>query len=493
MGLTNQVKRRIFVFVAVILSAVLLVLVNIVAVQYNLRFDLTKAQQHTLSQQTAVYIKGLKQDIHVTALHVGIPPKYLEDMFKEYERLSNGRIKTKIIDPLVELGYAAQFGNIITGKQKKVVVQSGTQRQDVDFTDDVLTEELLTNAVIRVTREGRKAYFLTGHNEFKLDDEDDHGLSILRELLSTNNMESQDLLLTATGGVPSDCDVLVVAGAKSHLSADEVKIIDDYLKKGGDALFLIEHTLVTTPDKPLTQEELSLNPSLNEILNGWGVKVNNDIVVDLKSHAAGDVGSPATNNYLSHRAIVSGLDYTFYVRPRSISIQPGRRESLKVAPVVLTQSAKDSWGESDRFLKVQFDELLDKPAPVPISFVIWEPKAPTLGSDKNMDPSVGVPTPTTEQSEGVGKGKLSDTRLIVFTDADFLTNVYIGALSNAQMGLNAMNWLSELDYKTFLDKKTFQVEKLELTSRQKKTVVLILILMPVVIALAGAVVWARRH
>ena len=32
-------------------------------------------------------------------------------------------------------------------------------------------------------------------------------------------------------------------------------MIEEYLDRGGDALFLIEHVVVTTPDKPLTAEE----------------------------------------------------------------------------------------------------------------------------------------------------------------------------------------------------------------------------------------------
>ena len=55
-------------------------------------------------------------------------------------------------------------------------------------------------------------------------------------------------------------------------------------------------------------------------------------------------------------------------------------------------------------------------SPLPFSYVVIEEKDEELPSDKS-----------------------SDTRLIVFTDADFLTNVYINQYSNAQMGLNIVN------------------------------------------------------
>ena len=98
----------------------LVVLINLVAHQLDYRLDLTKSKQHTLSPETKELLSQIDQPITLTALHVGMAPKYLEDMLKGYERASQGNVTTKIIDPLVDIGYASQFGNIITGKQKKI-------------------------------------------------------------------------------------------------------------------------------------------------------------------------------------------------------------------------------------------------------------------------------------------------------------------------------------------------------------------------------------
>jgi ABC-type uncharacterized transport system involved in gliding motility auxiliary subunit len=87
--------------------------------------------------------------------------------------------------------------------------------------------------------------------------------------------------------------------------------------------------------------------------------------------------------------------------------------------------------------------------------------------------------------------KSSDTRLIVFTDADFLSNVYVNQYSNAQMGLNIVNWLAELDYKTFVSAKEIKVERLNLTSKQTRQVIVILILLPFLFVIIGLVVWLR--
>ncbi len=449
----------------IILYVILWAQINFLGLKYNLSFDVTKLKQHTLTAATRDLLRSFREDVKITAFYVGIPPKYLEDLLNEYQRLSNSKITAEIIDPLVSMGYAAQFGSVINAQEKKAIVASKKERRDVDFTNSPLTEEMLTNALLRVARPLRHIYFLTGHGENKITDTSGSGLTKLAKRLAQNNILTQELMLGLTKKIPDDCDELAIAGAREELTEVEAKIIQDYLKLGGDALFLIENTIVTTPDLPLSPEDFNKNPSFNEILHDWGIHINNDVVVDIASHVGDEVGAPATRNYVSHPALIEGLDYTFYIRPRSIEILKSARPSLKVAPFVLTASDKSSWGETNRMLDVKFDEVLDIPGPVVISTVIFEPKS---------------------------EGEKSDTRLIVFTDSDFLTNDFIDSYSNARMGLNVINWLAETDYKIFNDKKDIKVERLDLTSQQKRHILLWLLLIPVLIAAAGLLAGMRK-
>jgi ABC-type uncharacterized transport system involved in gliding motility auxiliary subunit len=435
----------------------------------TIRWDLTRDQQHTLSKNTIDFIGSLESPVTLTAFYVGMPPKYLEDLFNEYERLSAGLISTQIVDPIEKIAFAAKFGNVVNGEERKVIVQSNDSRKDVDFTEDFLTEEKLTNAIARASRAPRQVYFLTGHGEYSIEDEKNSGLSIFKKLLTDNNIASKPLMLGISQSIPDDCDVLIIAGPHSKLTAQETQRISDYLIAGGDALFLIEHTVIAAPNKPLTAQQLHENPDLNGILNQWGVDVQADIVVDLTNYVGDDVGSPATKNYKRHKAITEGLDYTFYVRPRSIQILEKRRPAIKIAPIVLTQSTSNSWAETNRNLEIAFDKNLDTAGPVPISYVLFEEQATNKGDGNNT----------------------LATRLIVFTDADFLTNSYIEQYSNAQMGLNSVNWLAELEYKVFLGSKDIQVEQLNLTSKEKRQVAVILLLLPLVLAIAGLIVWLR--
>lgn len=435
----------------------------------DIRWDITQDKQHTLSKNTIDYVSTLTSEVQLTAFHVGLQPKYLQDLFQEYERVSAGVIKTEIIDPIEQIAYAAKFGNAINADERKVIVQSGDNRKDVDFSLKALSENQLINAISSVSRAPRTVYFLTGHGEYSILNNEYAGLSKFKQLLTDNNIQSKNLMLGISQSIPADCDVLIIAGPQNALSPNEEIVISDYLIKGGDALFLIEHTMVTTPDKLLSAEQLQKNPSLNNILNQWGLDVQSDIVVDFTNHVGDDVGSPATKNYQLHKALTEGLDYTFYVRPRSIKVLPQIRKNIKYAVIASTASTENSWAETNRTLDIQFDPNTDTPGPVPFSYVVIE-----------------------EKDADIPNVKTSDTRLIVFTDADFLSNVYINQYSNAQMGLNLVNWLAELDYKPFVNAKEIEVQRLDLTSKQKRQVIVILFLLPFFFVVAGLAVWLRK-
>ncbi|WP_019028343.1 GldG family protein [Colwellia piezophila] len=447
---------------------------NYLAHNSDMRWDVTQAKQHTLSNNTIEFIRSLKSDIKLTAFYVGMPPKYLQDLFNEYQRVSAGLISSEIIDPIEQIAYAAKFGNVVSGKERKVIVQTNGSSKEVDFTDEYLSEEKLTHAIARAIRAPRQVYFLTGHNEYSILNKDNVGLSTFKKLLADNNIESKTLMLGITQSIPDDCDVLIIAGPQNELTPKEEKLIIEYLTKGGDALFLIENTLVTTADKPLTASQQDKNPALNNILNHWGLNVQSDIVVDLTNHVGDDVGSPATKNYPRHKAITEGLDYTFYVRPRSIRVLAQRRPTIKVAPIASTASKENSWAETDRTLNIKFDPAVDTAGPVPFAYVVLEERAAEEKTAKQKQENM-----------------TSNTRLIVFTDADFLTNIYINQYSNAQMGLNIVNWLAELEYKVFLSPKEIKVERLDLTSKQKRQVIVILFLLPFFFVIVGLIVWLR--
>lgn len=460
-----RLKEYVIKFLMIFGLIIIFVEVNYLAVVYDVRWDVTRAQQHTVSETALNIIRNLNQEVQITVFYVGVPPKYLEDFLSEYKRISNGRITTEIIDPLVRIGYAAQFGQVIKGKERKAILRSGKERRDIDFTESFLTEEMLTNALVKVSRRERKVYFLTGHGEYNIADETQSGLSVFQRLLIGNNYSTKDLMLGIQKEIPTDCDVLIIAGPKNPVTNTEETLIQEYLEKGGRALFLIESTPAGTQEHPLSEKDKIRNPSLNGILNKWGIKIGDDIVVDMENYVGGDVGCPATRSYPPYKELSEGLDYTFYVRPRSISFLEDRRSSVKLAPFVLTGSRKKSWAEKNKNLYVQYNEGLDVLGPIPIAAIVWEPK---------------------------NEQKISDTRIIIFTDTDFISNNFVDQYSNADIVLNSVRWLAESKDTIIKESKDILVQRLDLTSRQKRRITVILVMMPVFIAALGTLVWLKQ-
>jgi len=286
----------------------------------------------------------------------------------------------------------------------------------------------------------------------------------VRKHLLKNNFLGKSLFLGKEETVPSVCDVLVIPGPKTILTKSEENAIQSYLTNGGRALFLIEATPMGTSEIPLTESANENNPALNTILNRWGLNVEDDLVVDMENHVGSDVGCPATKNYPPPTDITSGLDYTFYVRPRSVSFLKDTPKSLKTAAIIRTASKENSWAETNRSLFIKYDEGIEKKGHIPIA-------AAVLAPSKN--------------------NKGADTKIVVITDADFITNQFIYHYSNAGMFLSAVRWLAETDYVILGKEKNVQVEFLDLTSVQIRMITVILIAIPIIIGVFGVLVWYK--
>jgi hypothetical protein len=213
---SRWIQKIWLIFYSILAAGLFYTLVNYAVSKNDLRWDVTRYKQHTLLPSTQKFLNGINQEIRFTVFFVGIPPKYLEDLLKSYERYSSGKIETEMIDPLVDIGYAAQFGNVISGKESKVIVRTDLMRRDVDFSSEPLNEGMLNNALIQITRPERQAYFLSGHGEYDIEKADATGFSSLARILRINNITSQYLLLNE-GTVPNNCDILIIAGPKSFL------------------------------------------------------------------------------------------------------------------------------------------------------------------------------------------------------------------------------------------------------------------------------------
>src|SRR5207245_9928084 len=76
--------------------------------------------------------------------------------------------------------------------------------------------------------------------------------------------------------VPMDCLVLVIGGPQLAYPTPIVDAFRKYVEGGGHALFMLDNVLKIGRGEPTAE-----NTELIQLLTGWGVTANKDLVLDL--------------------------------------------------------------------------------------------------------------------------------------------------------------------------------------------------------------------
>ncbi|NOZ57275.1 MAG: GldG family protein [Calditrichaeota bacterium] len=443
----------------------LLVVINFVANRHSLRADTTAAKQFSLAEQTRKVLKNLDRDVHVIAFFRHNEGWKMENLLQEYAHYSP-HFKYEIVDPDQKPAIAKRYN--ITAYNTTVLECDGKQERITSQ-----TEQDLTNALIKVTRkEDKKIYFLTGHGEKDIDSSDPEGFADVKKALENENYKVEKLLLSEKDHVPDDCSLLVIAGPRTDLFDNEKKMIEDYLKKGGKALFLLD------PESP---------DSYVELAKKWGVDVGHNVVVDVSGigrlFGAGPA-MPIVAKYEPHAITEKFNLMTFYPMARSVS----RAENVPPGATVveLAKTSARSWGETSDVTKgpVKFDDGVDYPGPVPLAVAVEkeaEEKPPETAKDdgKNGDEF---------------KPKTRKTRLVFFGDSDFASNRFFKVQGNGDLFMNAVSWLAEQEDLISIRPHDPEDRRVNLTRGQSRLVFWVtVVLMPLAVLGVGMVIYVKRR
>jgi len=439
----------------------ILVVVNMLFARFTYRLDTTAAKMYSLADQTRKVLKNLDNDVQVYGFFKTGEEGRAQEFMTEYSHFSP-RLKAEFIDPDKKPGLAKKYdvkayGTLVLecrGKQEKI---------------HEVTEEAITNALIKVTREGvKKIYFTTGHGEKDYESSEKTGLSKAKDAIAELNYEIDKIFLVQPpDSIPSDCALLIVSGPQTDLLQPERTKIDAYLKRGGKLLLMLE------PESP---------PSYSDLLKDWGVSVGNDLIVELSPvgqlFGAGPI-MPVVNSYAKH-AISKGFNgmMTLFAQARSVSRAADTPTGVSVTEIAKTSN--NSWGETtplDADGKVGFDAATDNKGPLAI-FTVAEKKA-----EKPRK---------TEDAYDLGTGDVK-TRLAVFGDSDFATNAYFNFQANGNLFLNTVNWLAEEEDLISIRPHDPEDRRLSLNAKQSKMMLWFgVIIMPLLIFSLGIYVCKKR-
>lgn len=453
---------------AILNAALLLALLALLAflsTRYHVRRDWTESASHSLTPQTQEVLDRLAVDVEVTAFYQPVAAAPARDLLDRYQYASP-RFVTTFVDPQARPGLVRELG-VDESKlgDGLLVVKLGAEKVEVDE----LTEQALTTALVKLTRQQKRVYFLTGHNERPVEGEgagEEQGFQLAKQALENENYVAEPLLLAAKGEVPEDADAVIVAGPTRPFHPAEVPALQRYLERGGALLVMVD---------PRAQTDLY--PKLDE----WGIAVGDDVVVDRVQGLFGRPVSPFAAEYPPH-AITEGLrEPTLFHVVRSVQPKPEAAAAL----AVLVRTSQESWGERDvdRLFRDGQAELgaEDLKGPVPLA---------TAGELELAKPA----PPPAEGAAAPPPPEPVKARIVVVGDSDFATNGLIQQFRNKDFFVNSVNWLLGDVEAISVRPGIARASRLQLTPQIFAQLrYLSLFVLPEAIAVLGVVVWWRRR
>ena len=431
--------------VTIVLLLGIIGVVEALSYRHSWRWDLTENKRHSLSPQTIRLLGSLKTDVSAIAFFRSDQPgkRAAEDLFKQYARYANGRFTWKSTDPDREPGLARRYGIEAYGT---VVLETKTKSEKVLDAE----EEKLTNALVKVTREGKRlVYVVQGHGERELANADKPGLSEAKAAMEKVNYEVKPLVLARTGTVPADAALVIVPGPRTDPFPPELDALDAYVRGGGKLLVMAD---------PFQGE------GLRKYLPKYGIELGQDLVVE--ENPIGrlfGIGPevPIVQQYEAHPITreMGGVSTLF---PLTRSLAAAKTPPKGVSVVALARTSPQSWGETDR---AGLERGAAKPDP-------QDPKGP-----------LAVAMVAT----------LEKARIVVYGTSNLAANQFLNVQGNRDFFLNTVSWLAEEEDQISIRPRSARPTPVFMNSQQAQVVFLLPVVILPGLALVGGIAAVLRR
>ena len=317
-----------------------------------------------------------------------------------------------------------------------------------------LNEQKFTSTLFTLTRQHQPwIAVVQGHGERDPMDNGTHGLSKFTQKLQQIGIKVQSINLLDQGVIPDNTQVLLLAGPRQAYLAGELQLINEYIQKGGNLLWLRD------PAQQNYFESLDAHLAI-VVVPGVIIDANTKlrVVLGIKHPAVIPVVE-----YQSH-AITKSLQ-THSLFPFATAFRALDDSTWQASP--LLQSLQRTWSEVGQ---INSEEL------------------------------------TFEQQNGDTRGPLTlgmalhrmvDTipqRAVIIGDSDFLANGYIGNGANLELGLNIVNWLTEDESLMAITPRAAPDQTIELSDNNILFIAtFLLLIVPVILIATGFIIRWRRN
>ncbi len=439
----------------------IIAVVEALSLRHSHRFDLTANKRYSLSPQSQRLLADLLQPVKVSAFFQDTQTgrETAKDLLDQYAYYGK-QFTYEFIDPDRNPGLAKRYGITSYGT---IVLESGDKEEKVLVAD----EENLTNALLKVIREGKKVvYFLEGHGEHSINNTEREGYSEAKRAIESQNYVVNSLNLLTEGKMPDDASILMIAGPRKDLLEAELAEITRFIERGGKVMFLID------PEGPL---------GLPPYLADYGILVVEGVVVDPVSRLFGmDYLTPVIASYEQH-PITKNFEVASFL-PLALSVKAANTMPERVSAQALAKTSPNSWlerGQDERQGiargegRLAYNEGIDEKGPV----------------------SVAAVATVTPRREGSTDQESKKARIVVFGDSDFASNNYLNLSGNRDLFLNTVSWLAEEENLIAIRPKESGSFFAPVTATQERLIFwLSMIVLPAVVVGSGVAtyIWRRQ-
>lgn len=413
------------VFILVVLA--ILAAISFLSSRRFVRADFSDDKRYTISSSTKNVLKRLDDVVTINAYFSREPARVAQirrdvrDVLDEYRAISN-KLQIDFIDPgddeaeknkLRFMGIPEVQMNVIEKDKAQVAnVYMGLaviyedKKEILPVVQNTFTLEYdLTSAILKVTRtEVKTIGFLSGHDELDIDDE--RGLGGLKQELS-KQFNVKKVSIDAGREIEKDVATLVVAGPKQEITESEKYEIDQFIMRGGRAIFLVD--TIHIPQGTL--QATPLTTGLNDLLEHYGVKHGNNLVLDNASPGQ----LTYTQGYFTVRS-----DYPYFVKVlnqyRNLSGEISRGLSDESIVTSQLESLTLNWASSLELLPKE-DNAIETIALAKTTDRSW-----TVQSPYDIAPNAQLQPPSAVRKSHTVAASLSGVFKSFYTDKDIPSN-----------------------------------------------------------------------
>jgi hypothetical protein len=350
--------------VTIVLLVAMALIYHVVQVA-NLRYDLTQTNTYSLSAESKQAVTGLAADSNAPKIHIvafyGPSQASTRDqvtlLLDDYKKTSNGKIDYEFVDPERQPQTATLY-KVTTAGSIAVARLDATGAPDTQNAQVITTADQgqLTNAILKASASGVfNAYFLT------VADGTASQMSVLKTNLSSRyGWTTKDVsLVQLTSPESADFNlndpnvtgqVMIIPGGSAALADAELKVIQDYVAKGGDLVIMAGTNLNTDKTSLATSDNLNA-----WLMQDFGVSFNKDVVIDKTQAFQSPLLPVATNldtgSFVTSNGIPVGQSALVFETPNSINVAASAPANVTVTPIVHSTSAAYS--------KTNLQDILD--------------------------------------------------------------------------------------------------------------------------------------